>query len=148
MQSIRKDLGYAENKDTDPVEEAVKEVTLGSQASDMSTDPADYKLEGQINNQTVVNLYEAIKSNGTNKVDSPAHDIHLKRILTDIVQGVIQPLDLFLKDNPTDETMGKFDAEEARVFISNHSGLLNQGISMSTGEVYTHELVHGYRPPR
>ena len=38
--------------------------------------------------------------------------------------------------------MGKFDAEEARVFISNHSGLLNQGISMSTGEVYTHELVH------
>lgn len=142
MQGIRKDLGYAENKDTDPVEESIKEVTLGSQASDMSTDPADYKLEWQINNQTVVDLYESIKNTGTNKVDSPVHDTHLKRILTDIVQEVIQPLDLFLKDNSTDETMGKFDAEEARVFISNHSGLLNQGISMSTGEVYTHELVH------
>lgn len=137
MQKARGDLGY--NKET-TIEEVVE--TLASTQGDMSTDPADYSQEEQINKETVTNLYDNIKNTGSNKVDGPAHDTRLKRILTELVQGVIDPLDLFLKKDPDKETMGKFDADNNRVFISSHSGLLNQGISMSTGEVYVHELVH------
>jgi len=124
---------------------AEKQKTLGSsRLSNLSLDPADYALESEINRETILDTYEAIKNNGS-KSDNVNHDFQLKHILSSLVQNVIEPLDLFMKSSTTDQTEGAFDYESGRkdrVFISNHSGLLNLGIQMSTGEVYTHELVH------
>lgn len=114
---------------------------LSSQSSDLSTDPVDYALEDQINQETVIDLYDSIKDSGS-KTDNLEQNLKLKNILASIVQDVIQPLDLYSKVDPSKETQGKLDADASRVFISSHSGILSHGINMSTGEVYVHELVH------
>ena len=125
------------------VDTVIKE--MGSSGhSDLSLDPADYTLSGEINRETVIDTYDSIKNNGAKK-DTPVHDRHLKSLLSSLVQNVINPLDLYTKFSTTQETEGKFvemDGARNRVFLNLHSGVLNQGIQMSAGEVYTHELVH------
>ena len=126
------------------VENSLKSYFGSSRNSDLSTDPVDYAIEKEINSDNLVQEYNAIKNDGPKKV-SPEHDAHLKRILANIVQSVIQPLDLFTTKDANRQTEGAFISDSGKkdqVFISTHSGLLGQGVQMSTGEVYSHELVH------
>lgn len=117
--------------------------------SDLTLDPADYALEREINGKNAVSIYERIKNNST-KQDNAEHDAHLKRVLGRLVSNVLRPLDAFMKVNPYAEAEGVFESRSQgrnRIFISSQaaapvSGALNQGIRMSTGEVYTHELLH------
>ena len=116
--------------------------TLASSLSDdMSLDPADYEEETKINKETLLDIYSAIKNDGTKK-DSDQHDTHLKGILEKVIQPFVESLDLHTKKDLDKSTRGKYDLDNQRIFISNHSGLLSQGISMSTGEVYVYELIH------
>lgn len=137
MQQQQRDLGHV--KETTPTE-AVN-LMASSASNDMSMDPQDYELERDINKETLLDVYAELKDKGA-KQDSTRHDAHLKNILENTIQPFIESLDLHFKENPNKATMGVFDRDNQRIFINSQSGLLNQGINMSTGEVYTHELIH------
>jgi len=114
----------------------------------VSNNPADYAIQLEVDQGNAVSTYETIK-NDSNIQDSATHDARLKRILHDIVAKVIEPANLFLTTQTTQETAGRIDTVQGgkdTVFISSltgtPSGVLAQGIRMSTGEVYVHELVH------
>lgn len=111
-----------------------------SPAMDISSDPNDYDSAVNIDNQNVVDTYDQVKSYG-NITDSASHDSHLKHILTDIVSKVMNPVNLYLRSGLLNEVSGKFTSDGVFVQIP-PSGMLTQGIRMSTGEVLTHELVH------
>lgn len=111
-----------------------------SPTMDISSDPNDYAQAVNIDNQNVVDTYDQVKSYG-NITDSASHDSHLKHILTDIVSKVMNPVNLYLKSGLLNEASGKFTSDGVFVQIP-PSGMLAQGIRMSTGEVLTHELVH------
>lgn len=117
----------------------------------VSENETDYDPAIEVTQQNAVDTYNMIKDAGTVKITTdPVHDSHLQKILSDIVSGVLNPASVFLKTHSTnDETAGKFvtkAGEKDKVFITSQdipaSGMLAQGIRMSTGEVYAHELVH------
>jgi len=113
-------------------------------AAGMSDNPADYDPVQEVNNLNIVDIYNLIKNQGDAKVSS-AHDSHLQRILFDIVSKVMNPADLYLATQANTDTMGKVYPGKSRdtVFVSSRvSGVLAQGIKMSTGEVYAHEMLH------
>lgn len=124
---------------------------LMSSQSEISVDPIDYAMRQEVNNLNVVDVYDRIKNDST-VTDGASHDSHLKSILSSLVQNVMGPVDVFMKSNPDIEPTGVFTTTTSgkqRVFLSNQSpaagpvsGALLQGIRMSTGEVYTHELLH------
>lgn len=121
---------------------------LGSSKKEMSTNFREYQIMEQVNEGNVVDTYDFLKQL-SDKQDSPTHDEHLKWILNHLVQRVMNTVDIYLKVNNKDETHGQIDLNTSRVFISSQaaqpnttSGALSVGIRMSTGEVYTHELVH------
>ena len=126
----------------------VEKELIGSRLDPMSDNPADYAIQQTIDGQNVVDTYDALKQNSM-VIDTPGHDAHLKGILNTLVANVMNPVEIFLKTTTADETHGQLDTENARVFIASQvasptpvSGALANGIRMSTGEVYVHELVH------
>jgi hypothetical protein len=117
-------------------------------AEDLSTNPDDYATAQQISSMNAVNVFNHIKNDGVVKLD-PDHDAYLQRLLSGLVSKVMNPIDLFMKLDPSAESEGKYQADKKRIFISTQNyqpgpihGALRQGIRMSTGEVYTHELLH------
>ena len=136
------------------VKAGIKHILGSTQSStSMSIDPNDYTSQAQVSSMNVSNVYESIKDDST-VTDSATHDKHLKGIIQDVIQPVMGSVDLFLKDNPDIEPEGVVVFNETgedndKIFISSQnvitgpvSGALMQGIRMSTGEVYTHELLH------
>lgn len=122
--------------------------TLGSSQEEMSTEAREYQMHHTIDAENVLELYNDIKKNSAVK-DSPSHDKRLKWVLSSLVRNVMDPVDLHIKLNNNDESHGQIDLSTNRIFISNQaahvhpiSGALSNGIRMSTGEVYVHELVH------
>lgn len=122
--------------------EAPGTVSLGSSAnSTLSIDPAEYSIKQEIDRENVVNTYDSIKNQGPTQVSS-GHDYYLKAVLHSLNAGIIQPLELYLKSNQA-RTEGKYvSGEKGQIFINQNSGMLNKGIHMSVGEVFTHEFVH------
>jgi hypothetical protein len=120
-----------------------QEEFYGSNATPVSQDPNDYTPEQEVNLGNLADTYEHIKNTGKMQV-SADHDKHLRRILYNIIAKVVDPADLFLKTDPNRETAGVLaPGQRNKVFISTQpSGVLAQGIAMSTGEVYVHEFVH------
>lgn len=135
------------------ISEQIDQENMGSKGkSKLTLDPNDYATEEQINQQNVLEVYKQIKDLSTIS-DNTKHDQYLQGVLKNLIQKVLQPVDLYLKEDPTTEPEGKFYPGKAgvddQVFISSQpnsttpiSGVLNQGIRMSTGEVYVHELLH------
>lgn len=123
---------------------------LGSNvsSSDLSTDTSTYADHEEVSADNAVGVYDNIKNKGTVPLD-PTWDVHLKGILEGIVVGVMNPVDVYLKQSIDKVTQGVLDTETNNIFISTQvaganpsSGMLSNGIRMSTGEVYVHELVH------
>jgi hypothetical protein len=128
----------------------------------VSTTPADYPSGAQkINSQNLTQVFDIMSRDEQNsryqgKVDSDDHKNHLKRILDNIVGKVMTPVEFFMDQHNinTHETMGLFqgdpkDPKNNKIWLqtqqlSDHPqpGMLSQGIRMSAGEVYTHEMVH------
>ena len=136
----------------DPVsQKADKEMGSSVESSKLSVDEADYATKQRVSSMNAMDVYDQIKDNST-ITDSPAHDAHLRDILNSIIQKVLNPIDVHLKENPDIEPEGIFihtGSSRDKAFISSQnriigpvSGILSQGIRMSTGEVYTHELLH------
>jgi hypothetical protein len=126
------------------------DVTLKSSetADPLSEDEQDYDLVDTVEKGNVVDTYNILKDHG-HKKDSIAHDMHLNRILSDIVSGIMTPVEVFHQLTEDSETAGIINTGTNKVFLRSHSpgigpvsGALNQGIVMSTGETYAHELVH------
>ena len=121
--------------------------SLGSKDdSTLSIDPAKYGRAQEISSKNVLEVYNDIKGEST-VTDSVQHDNHLQRILKTLIHSVFQPVDLYMKTNPYAEPEGKFVSQTRQVFMTNQiaapiTGALNNGIRMSSGEVYTHELLH------
>ena len=129
---------------------------LGSSRNNVSTDETDYSKATEINQQNVVETYESFQqvndSNPAAKQDSPEHKAYLKHINEKILSAVMKPVNLFLKDVTESTTEGVIlitKKGKNKIFIENQvpgatraSGILNQGIRMSLGEVFTHETVH------
>lgn len=131
-------------------EESGHEGIYSSSQVNISIDPQDYSMRQEINEENLTQVYDRIKDQST-KVDNTEHSEYLRGLLTSLVQKVMQPLDLFVKTDPTIEATGQFvetGSGRNRVFMSHQinqnytSGVLNQGIRMSSGEVYAHEMTH------
>ena len=133
------------------VETVGNEIGSSPAASQMSIDPTEYNTQQEVSGMNVLDVYNNIKDGSTISA-SPEHDAHLQSILVDVAQKVMDPVDVFLTENPNLEPEGKFvhiGSAKSKVFISSQnriigpvSGSLNQGLRMSTGEVYTHEILH------
>lgn len=148
-------------KETDDTEKVINKLKMAIADNDLtkfgsksgqtiSVDPNEYGKAQEISSQNVLEIYEQIKDDSTVH-DSPEHDNRLRHILTNLVQTVLQPVDLFMKTNPEIEPEGKFVTygDRDRIFLSHQNqiigpvpGALSTGIRMSSGEVYTHELLH------
>jgi len=130
------------NTNAEQIKSLFEEYAFQSSADAVSIDEVDYDLPNRINQQNVVDTYDQLKDLGFVQ-DSPEHDSKLKRLLHTLVAKVMNPVDLYLRMDPTKETAGRFTTDN-KVFISSQlsSGVLAQGIQMSTGEVYAHELIH------
>ena len=129
------------------VEGTAVKAKFSSPDARVTMDEADYDLPIQIDAQNAVDTYHQIKDIGS-VTDNAAHDSHLTHILQDIVSKVMNPANLFLKIDSMRETAGVINTRTNKIYMSiqqataNASGLLSQGIRMSAGEVYVHELVH------
>lgn len=119
-------------------------------ADRISTNPKDYALQETISNHNLLQVYDRIKNDST-VIASDSHDQHLQGILSNLVQNVMSPADLFLANNPNIEPEGKFKdvkGKNGRIFLSSQNEVRGplpramHGIRMSTGEVYTHEFLH------
>ena len=109
--------------------------------STLSMDPAEYSIKQEIDKENVVDTYNGLKNQGPTQV-SPGHDYYLQSVLHSLNAGIVQPLELYLKSSAA-RTEGKFvSGEKGQIFINRNSGMLNKGIRMSMGEVFTHEFVH------
>jgi hypothetical protein len=122
--------------------------SIMSSTTPVSNNEADYDPVVEINQGNAVATFDRIHNAGTVQ-DTDGHANHLRRILFDIVSKVMNPADLFLKYDTNSETAGMLETGgKNRIFLSTQagpvpaSGILAQGIRMSTGEVYVHELVH------
>ena len=136
---------------TDNATGKIADYVLGSKKkSTLTMDKSKYTLVEEINELNVLDMYNTIKNDSTVK-DSVDHDNHLKGLLGGMVQKVMQPVQLHMIKNGFAESEGKFvynSNDKNDVFITSQttipgSSALSQGIRMSTGEVYSHELVHG-----
>ncbi|MDA3808006.1 MAG: hypothetical protein PF440_08865, partial [Thiomicrorhabdus sp.] len=124
--------------------------SAGSQ-SDIPTNPADYTQSHTVDEYNYMQVYDGIKDDSIVH-DSPEHDAHLKHILDQVISKVMDPIKMYFMDNPELEAQGIYqpDGSGGQIFVSNQSaaaygplprGLVN-GLRMSSGEVYTHELIH------
>jgi len=148
---VQENLDVAEVEDYYTDEDLPEGDVFMSGPAKLSVDPVEYAIRQEVDSMNAMDVYDHIKNN-SDVVDDAEHDTHLKGVLRDVVQNVLRPMDLYLKDNPDLETEGAFvhlGSEKDRVFITNQnrvigpvSGALSQGLRMSTGEVYTHELLH------
>jgi hypothetical protein len=117
----------------------------------LSLDPTEYETIQEINRQNAVEVFNLLETDSIIK-STPEHSKYLTNVLDSLVSKVLQPVDLYLKSNPDVENTGKFVTDnktKEKILITKQvpvfgpvSGLLSQGIRMSTGEVYTHELIH------
>ena len=124
----------------------------GSKAEEeMAGNPDHYENVGIIDRSNVVDTYNALKDTGPAETkDTPEHDSHLQRLLSTIMENVLNPLTLYGKVTSTDETHGLFRPDINAVFLdvqtnniaATGSSILNNGIRRSTGTIYVHELLH------
>jgi hypothetical protein len=134
---------------------------LGSSndSDSVSTNPNDYPDTRVVDSKNAVDVFEDLqqldKAAKFGSVEVSAdHQQHLKRILGDIVATVMRPVNLYINTHSVQrETQGIIQIDEKgnknKIWIqtqpkSNHPvpGMLGQGIRMSSGEVYAHELIH------
>ena len=130
-------------------ENLVKQHSLGSSpnsSNNISEDINDYPDPEFVDNQNVTQIYHNLK-NLSNISDSKSHDNYLTQLLDKMVAKVMAPVNVYLQSNPNIEAKGRYNTK-GQIFISSQtgtapkSGILAQGIRMSTGEVYAHEMVH------
>ncbi len=143
------------------MQELVSTLTLGStNVNGVSQTETDYPSSADIDGQNVVQVFDSLnrveQANGHATVtESPEHENYLRNLLDSMVSRVMRPVQLFNMTRPlndNDETMGVYTTTEGqapKVFIQTQadtgtapSGFLAQGLRMSTGQVYAHELVH------
>lgn len=145
------------------IQEKVSNSILGSapNSNEVSSDINDYPDSRRVDSMNATEVFDemvqmdTVNSHATIQA-SDSHKAHLKNLLGDIVTDVMKPVDLYLQQNNVPdnrEAMGRFlemDGDERnRIMVSTQrqsttplSGMLAQGLRMSTGETYAHELVH------
>jgi len=131
---------------------------LGStpNSNQVSKDINDYPDTQQVDGLNAIGVFDRLtqmdQDAGVSTIqDSPTHTAHLKGLLGKIVTKVMNPIDLYMQQNgdPNNrETMGLY-AGDNKIFISTQRvspfplpGFLAQGLRMSVGQTYAHELVH------
>lgn len=92
----------------------------------------------QINSATSQQVFSSLASVGNVK-DSATHTNHLSNILDNLVNKVVEPVQVAIR-NSGNETYGATRGNE--VFLNVGMGTLANGTQMSAQEVYVHELVH------
>jgi len=157
----RDNINTADKRNTEIIQRRTKrdnsnDFSFRSHDDNVSTNPDDYNnVSTKVDKLNVTEVYNELNdldkdSQYQGKVDSDQHKDHLKRILNDIVSKVMTPIEFFRAQHQVNdkETMGMFTGDN-KVWIQTQrlstqppSGLLAHKIRMSTGEVYTHELIH------
>ena len=98
-------------------------------------------FERDITSQNTVTVFNELKNLGNVK-DPQTHTTHLKSLLTDLVNRVLNPaqeLELKLKEDG-DVTYGAIKGN--KVYINSAIGNVGNATQMSAQETYVHELVH------
>ena len=142
--------------------EQTANLTLKSSNTVIDTDVNNYTYSADVDSKTAVEVFDSLvqmdNDPGMSTInDSPAHAAVLRKLMDDLTNNVMRPVALYINENPdvNQETAGTLmtgdRGEDTKVFIQRQNvsqavypqpGLLAQGIRMSTGEVYAHEITH------
>ena len=117
-------------------------------AEGLSTDTKLYDLKRKVDRMNVVEVYDELQAM-SHVAPTTEHNTRLKKLLGATLNKVLNPVDLYLKEDAAKETHGKILTAQRKIFLSNQgvgaippSGALAHGLRMSTGEAYAHEIVH------
>ncbi len=102
---------------------------------------------GEVSNMNTLQVFDEL--NATSHItESAEHLEHLRGLVENTINQVVEPFNMYLAESDAVETFGATTI--ADMYIVNQavkqgqpqSGMLVNGIRMSTPEVFTHELVH------
>lgn len=118
--------------------------TFGSAAK--SVENFSFNDPIKVNSMTTEEVFKSLQDTSVVS-DSTEHNAHLQNTLRNIINQVVTPFNLHLGSSTETETIGVTDG--ADMYIVNQvygttpqSGSTVNGIRMSSGEVFVHELVH------
>jgi len=119
---------------------------FGSASNTDAINNAEYGAAQKIDKFNSEQVFDELQKTSEVK-DDDAHLEHLRNVLTDVVNQSIQPMNLYVANDDSVETIGVTDGIDVRIVNQTQgstpkSGLLANGIRMSASEVYVHELVH------
>jgi len=112
---------------------------LGNADDPVSLDSNEYDEHIELNQENAVGVYDRLKTIGLDRV-TDSHDSHLRHIMNNILTKVMNPVDLYLKTQVTNNTNGVFVPEQNKIFLRAQA----MGLDPNTPaeQVYIHELIH------
>jgi len=117
----------------------ISEDIRGSSSQGVDTNNFNEQFSDDVNKENSVQVFDAMVNMG-NITASIAHQGALKETLTNMVNKVLRPMSVKLRDVQQGETRGVVQGQS--IYIESAVGGVNNQVQMSVQEVYVHELVH------
>lgn len=121
--------------------------TLGSSATEVNIDDFNPTDVIEVTRDSLNQVFNDL-SKVSQVAEDPSHLVHLKGIINKLSHGIMDSFKLHTKFSDAVETIGATDLTDIYIInqalkpTGSYSGMLNNGIRMSSQETFAHELVH------
>lgn len=133
-------------KSVEVIKEHGNDVSYGSSNTEGSVNPSDYDTATNIDSTNSVKVFDSLPVSG-GKQENEVHLGNLRSIVSKMSDKLVEPFNLYMRTQEDVDNYGLATATD--IFITNlkqgviaKSGVLAQGIQMSTQEIMAHEMTH------